>query len=445
MIKTLDLTDVGPVRDLNLSLSNRLNVITGDNGLGKSFVLEVAWWALTGNWPRDRQAYPYRPVSRELTHPLIHATWLTKGSAVCELSATYDRVRQTWSRSVQHPGMPSGRLQPAKDPIVLYVRSDNSYALHDPAQPDPTLVLTEAELWNGRRQRRSDAPGEDVSIAGLLSDLVLWQARTGHDLPLFTAVLKQLSPPGEELTLAEPVRVDLKDKRDIPALQVGDQLTAVTLASAGVRRTLSIAYALTWLWIQHGVATSSQGRKATREVVVLLDEVELHLHPSWQRRMLPALLSAAQTLTDQADVQVVATTHSPLVLASVEPMLDDDLDDLFVLERDGGLVRGTELPFSPQGQAGSWLASRAFGGLSDRSIEAQLAVDAAMDLMADRRTSASHKLDRLSEQLAALPRGRPLSGAAELEERCHQALGRTLPDHDGFWSRWIRTWDRTRA
>ncbi len=38
-------------------LGERLNVLTGDNGLGKSFVLDVAWWALTGTWV-DRAVLP---------------------------------------------------------------------------------------------------------------------------------------------------------------------------------------------------------------------------------------------------------------------------------------------------------------------------------------------------------------------------------------------------
>jgi predicted ATP-binding protein involved in virulence len=52
--------DVGPAARFDLTLGERLNVLTGDNGLGKSFVLDVAWWALTGTWvgkpllPRSR-------------------------------------------------------------------------------------------------------------------------------------------------------------------------------------------------------------------------------------------------------------------------------------------------------------------------------------------------------------------------------------------------------
>ena len=34
-------------------LAPRLNLITGDNGLGKSFLLDVAWYCLTRRWPQE--------------------------------------------------------------------------------------------------------------------------------------------------------------------------------------------------------------------------------------------------------------------------------------------------------------------------------------------------------------------------------------------------------
>ncbi len=42
------------------------NLITGDNGLGKSFLLDLSWWALTRHWPREvnlgmTSGYPARP------------------------------------------------------------------------------------------------------------------------------------------------------------------------------------------------------------------------------------------------------------------------------------------------------------------------------------------------------------------------------------------------
>lgn len=56
------------------------------------------------------------------------------------------------------------------------------------------------------------------------------------------------------------------------------------------------------------------GAEAPKRVegVVLIDEIDLHLHPRWQRVALPSLRSAFPRL------QLVVTTHSPQVLSSVE-------------------------------------------------------------------------------------------------------------------------------
>ena len=53
MLERLELENVGPASAMVLDLAPRMNLITGDNGLGKSFLLDVAWWALTRRWPRD--------------------------------------------------------------------------------------------------------------------------------------------------------------------------------------------------------------------------------------------------------------------------------------------------------------------------------------------------------------------------------------------------------
>lgn len=47
-----------------------------------------------------------------------------------------------------------------------------------------------------------------------------------------------------------------------------------------------------------------------RPGVLLLDEVDAHLHPIWQRRLLPAMREALP------DVQIVVTSHSPFVISS---------------------------------------------------------------------------------------------------------------------------------
>ena len=47
------------------------------------------------------------------------------------------------------------------------------------------------------------------------------------------------------------------------------------------------------------------------EGIVLIDEVDLHLHPSWQQRILPDLLRTFP------GIQFIVTTHSPQVLSTV--------------------------------------------------------------------------------------------------------------------------------
>lgn len=49
-----------------------------------------------------------------------------------------------------------------------------------------------------------------------------------------------------------------------------------------------------------------------REFLLLLDEIDIHLHPAWQRRILPMV----QRLFPKA--QIIATTHSPFVVASAD-------------------------------------------------------------------------------------------------------------------------------
>ena len=65
MIEYLHLTNVGPAPELSMELAPRLNLITGDNGLGKSFLLDVAWWAMTRRWPHDLNGKILRRTVRE--------------------------------------------------------------------------------------------------------------------------------------------------------------------------------------------------------------------------------------------------------------------------------------------------------------------------------------------------------------------------------------------
>jgi predicted ATP-binding protein involved in virulence len=59
MLKELHLKLVGPAPQFDVEFADRLNIFTGDNGLGKTFLLDVAWWSLTNTW-MDYPALPQR-------------------------------------------------------------------------------------------------------------------------------------------------------------------------------------------------------------------------------------------------------------------------------------------------------------------------------------------------------------------------------------------------
>lgn len=54
-----------------------------------------------------------------------------------------------------------------------------------------------------------------------------------------------------------------------------------------------------------------------KNILLLLDEVDLHMHPEWQRRFLNFLAKELDLQFRDYRIQVVITTHSPLILSDV--------------------------------------------------------------------------------------------------------------------------------
>ncbi|WP_454455454.1 AAA family ATPase [Thauera phenylacetica] len=103
MLKSLHLSGVGPAREFGpVEFAPRLNFITGDNGLGKSFVLDAAWWVLTRTWARGSEAVPQRDAKRA---SIAYAyTKSTRGDFVEQ--SVYSRLDQAWPVKQGRPPIP---------------------------------------------------------------------------------------------------------------------------------------------------------------------------------------------------------------------------------------------------------------------------------------------------------------------------------------------------
>jgi hypothetical protein len=404
-LRVLNLRDIGPARELDLNPAERLSVITGDNGLGKTFLLECAWWSLTGEWA-EQPAVPNMGLQKQRVPPSI--TFAIAGSngreaALKKITIQYDWERQRWP--------PPTKERPTLPGLVVYGRVDGSFAVWDPARHGvesaqrPTMLFTRDEVLNGLGGK----------IEGLIRDWVRWQnQRDQSTFEMFCRVLERLSPPDmSPFKPGEPIRLP-HDARDIPTLLHNYAVVPFTTESAGVRRIVTMAYLLVWAWNEHRVFSNLAKKPPQKKMVVLIDEVEAHLHPKWQRVVLPALLDVANLLSDEMKAQMIVATHSPLILASLESTFSDEIDKLFHLFlHDSSDVQLQEIKFIKYGSVDAWLMSDLFELKQARSREGEDALEQAK---------------RLLEESS--------SDAARIED-VHSRLVKVLPAEDPFWPRWL--------
>lgn len=419
MLEYLRLENVGPAPEMEMNLAQRLNLITGDNGLGKSFLLDVAWWALTRRWPAE--------VNSSVSSGLL-ARPAKSGRAMIEFSfhakvkkesdwGEFDRRAEAWT---SRPG------RPANPGLVLYAQVDGGFSVWDPhrnywknpkhlgaKERQPAYVFSSREVWNGLKV------GETQLCNGLLADWALWQKEGGEAFRQLANVLEAMSPSAdEEIAPGVLTKLSVDDARWIPTLRMPYGVDVPVLhASAAMKRIIALAYLLVWSWQEHVRAAALLGDPPTAQIIFLIDELESHLHPRWQRTIVRSLLQVMQSLAGKASVQLIAATHSPLLLASVEPFFDPQKDAWFDLDlerRDGAaevLLRKRD--FIRLGDVSNWLTSEAFDLKSARSLEAEEAIGRALALLA-----------------------RPEKPSPAEVRAVDKSLRSVLSDIDRFWVRW---------
>jgi predicted ATPase len=135
---------------------------------------------------------------------------------------------------------------------------------------------------------------------------------------------------------------------------------------------------LLWSWHEHSIAAAQLGEPQTSQVVLLIDEIESHLHPRWQRSILASLLKLVSILHKNAQAQIISATHSALILAAAEPTFDPERDAWFDLDVDrtskNGTVELRKRTFVRHGDVSRWLTSDAFDLRQPTTLEAEAAL-----------------------------------------------------------------------
>jgi predicted ATP-binding protein involved in virulence len=179
---------------------------------------------------------------------------------------------------------------------------------------------------------------------------------------------------------------DLRVKRNPLRMEVRkvDEVLRVDQLSHGEKCVLALFADLAR---RLAIANPTLHDPLTGQGIVLIDEVELHLHPGWQRRIIGALTRTFP------NCQFVMSTHSPQVLSEVPN------DQVFLLDQD---ERGTVQVYGDMpvfGRDANTILETVLE-VPERPVAVLARIEAIYDALAERAYPEAHeKLDTLEEEL----------------------------------------------
>jgi hypothetical protein len=143
--------------------------------------------------------------------------------------------------------------------------------------------------------------------------LLRQQASTGPVSSLFQSIVRQVFEADLQIEVGrEGIRFTGAGKDYVEAVDLPD----------GFRASAAWIADLCAIWCDKAPEAAGSGDPSDIHGIVLIDEIDLHLHPTLQRKLVPKLRSALPR------VQWIVTTHSPLVLANF------DSHEIIALDRD---------------------------------------------------------------------------------------------------------------
>lgn len=341
-------------------------VLLGENGTGKSTVLQAVALALVGK-PLAEQ-YRLRPAKLLHRTPTGRATqgsvkvWLSDQAKPVEVrfdDQTFRFYNRPAVSSLYVRGFGATRLLPKGEDRPF--PSDNLPQMDVENLFDPFDPLFDAEKWlPGLDESRFD------SLALTYKDILGLEDLKVKEDPA-AQVMKTFQRSGESILVTDPFGVQV----GLDELSDGYQsvLALATDIVAGVQERLT------------------DFRNAPG--IILIDEIGANLHPRWRMTFVKSLRSAFPRM------QFIVTTHEPLCLRGLEDR------EVAVVQRQGNelVVLDKDLPSPKRMRAGQLLTSRYFGLHSTIDPDIDSLFQTYYDLLARR---ASETDDGLQDDQRAL-------------------------------------------
>lgn len=320
------------------------NLLVGENGSGKSSILRalsvgVGSWFSGTEGPREQQGIlvdDVRAVPR--AYGGDYPTFEKQFPAHVECCGEIEGERLTWSRELQSE---NGRTTTAGAKAIRELASRFELKVREgsPVQLPLVLYYGSDRLWFEKGHQKStpkrrlpsrlDGYRDCLNSTIQETDLVDWVAdeslakfQRGDNGPtpldLVAAAITSCVEGAQSIYYEAQARRLVVRMKDGQAQFLGN-------LSDGLRIMLTMVGDMARRIIQLNPQLGANALTATRGVV-LIDELDLHLHPQWQRRIIHDLKRTFPS------IQFIATTHSPQLVGQAAP------DEITLLDEQSGQV-----------------------------------------------------------------------------------------------------------
>lgn len=334
-IDTIRLQNYRCFEDREFELAARFNLIVGDNATGKTSLLNglsIALGSLLRGFPEPAESFSLEvDVARTLTFwnegkPNIEAQY----PMLIDCTGVVDGKEVAWERKLRKGGRTTWAYSGALQNIAA--RMAQRVAINKPVLLPILSYYGTGRVWKQKKLTQVKIVSPGSRFLGYLNclDPASDEKRLLEWFKTRELVALQKKKPLKDLeavrtairtcvTDADEVYWDLE--ADQLAIRFDRRIVWFRQLSDGYRNMLGMVADVAERCV---TLNPHLGKEAVAQTpgVILIDEIDLHLHPKWQRRVVEELMRAFPL------VQFVATTHSPFVIQSLKPTDEVQLHNL---------------------------------------------------------------------------------------------------------------------
>ena len=327
-ITNLQFNDVGPFDEISFEFDERVNVFTGPNNSGKSTVLWVLAELVVFPFTMPTKLLRSDSSGWRLHYSSTAGVETIDGELPCSPAGfinVFETVGYTGFLPAQRNSTNFRSLGPAIGQDIE-TRIEEELDMFMPERP---AVVRQAGLAAIRQRLRALRSSEHPELAkrrklmltgtSLVSDrevvqkiLDLDYAAYRRNQPEIRAVVNQVVSIASEITEGFPIEFKgVAEDEDGLFPQLGTPFGNLPLNVLS-QGTQSIIQSLAHLIFGYAEYYDFAHGFENMPGILIIDEIDAHLHPSWQRRIIPALTSHFPNL------QIFCSTHAPLMLAGLK-------------------------------------------------------------------------------------------------------------------------------